>query len=731
MATYEPENVKNTLTSSSIAAPHGHTDLNANMKPRLIEEYFPTDILSLGGVAERYNRGKTPHTVFTWWARRPFAAMRGVIATSLIKSDDRNPGVQSTVEAYCADPEHVSARESIKHSIGPEPQRVLDVFAGGATIPIEAAAIGAHAYAMENNELAHFIQLSLLRLSQSHPNLLALVEHHGKSLLNRLSKETADFFPNRGNSQGDRTIAYFWSRSMRCPSCSASLSLLKRPWLSKKKNKSIFLQRAPDYTNKCFTRKLATSGEPTDSGSAWHGRVIKCPFCGHMVDRERIGPVLETHAHDELTAYCTSPGRGKKFVACEDSAQLTPSDEWLKEQIRADLALLGKALPEASLPRWSGITNPTLYGIQKISDLFNTRQLAVLVKCCRLLHDEYHICAGVHGTQTATAVTSFLSGLIDQLVDWNGRICMWISQNEQVGRGYSGPGIPMMWDFVEIDPVEKGPANLWDKLERILAGLGSVPQFAFLPEVVKGDARRLPFPDQYFDVVATDPPYFDNLYYNILADCIYVWKKLALDDILPDVFSARSTDEERELSVSKYRHGTHADATKFYTDGMTQVLSEIQRVLKADGVLAFIFAHSTVDGWTSIVEAFRRSHLDMVAAWEMQVERKHRPRGMRSVAVNTSFVLVGKKHHGQWGEASWPEFESRMTHRLIMERDRLLPTGWSDDDVGRSIFGSAVCAYSRAGNVYEDGRVLSSQQVLERLAKQVESMIPSFSIARR
>jgi len=93
------------------------------------------------------------------------------------------------------------------------------------------------------------------------------------------------------------------------------------------------------------------------------------------------------------------------------------------------------------------------------------------------LIDEYnHLCKSKTSSE-AKFVIGNLSSFIDQLVDWNCRLSMWISQNEQVGRAFCGPGVPMLWDYVETDPVMNGPANLWKKLDRIVEGIGSIPQF--------------------------------------------------------------------------------------------------------------------------------------------------------------------------------------------------------------------------------------------------------------
>src|SRR5690554_630054 len=161
--------------------------------------------------------------------------------------------------------------------------------------------------------------------------------------------------------------------------------------------------------------------------------------------------------------------RGHKTYARAEGA--LPAENVLDEALAHDLAVLAGALPEAELPMWSGVTNPSLYGMAKHADLFSKRQLATLVRLCRLLNEHHGRWELSHGPEKARALAAFLSALIDQLVDWNSRLATWIAQNKQVGRALSGPGIPMVWDFSEIDPTEESPANLWDKLDRIVRGL--------------------------------------------------------------------------------------------------------------------------------------------------------------------------------------------------------------------------------------------------------------------
>lgn len=695
---------------------------------RVIERYFPSEAVSERGQRERYQRGKTPHTIFTWWARRPFAAACAVATTSLMESNGLEQSALDLIDEYCGSDDPGLLRVALEPLTGARRQRVLDLFGGGATIPIESSRLGAQTYAVDNNELAHFIQTCLLEISQDEPGLADEVQKRGLQLLEALRHETNEFYPARYAGDSGRTIAYLWSREVQCPGCEAWLSLMKRPWVTKRDESSIFIKREPLGDGRGYSIELCDDEEPAHCHSAWEGQEVDCPFCDHRIERDEMDQVMYERTRDRLLAACTSRGRsarGRKEYLVADEAAHFPGRGRLEAAIARDLNAMDETLPEASLPRWSGVTNPTLYGMSRHVDLFNLRQRAVLVRFCRLLREHHEQWIEELGQQRADGVAAFLSALIDQLVDWNSRLSTWISQNEQVGRGLSGPGMAMVWDHVEIDPLEEAPANLWDKLDRIVQGMKAIPVTSNRPKAVRADARELPFADDFFDVVATDPPYFDNIFYSALADCIYVWKRLALAPIFPDHFRAETTDQSRELTMNRHVHDDVEEATEYYRQGMEEVFGEVRRVLKPGGVLSLIFAHGTVDGWASIVDALMAAQLELVTAWPMYVERRHRPRGMSSRAVNTSFVLVARQRRESRDTIDWSRFEELLRRRLCAEDQALdLEGKYGPHTRGRTLFGLGISLYSQQGIIVdEQGEELDPVQVVERIARAVEELV--------
>ena len=208
------------------------------------------------------------------------------------------------------------------------------------------------------------------------------------------------------------------------------------------------------------------------SNPAWPGRngTVRCPKCSE----EQKNPSVK-ECSDSLVAIGELLNRGKAFRSPPKTA--LPSDEYLADREKCLLQARGLRLPTSRIPKWSGIVNPALYGMETHSDFLNRRQRLVLLELIGALTEEGERLQEKHSAEITLYVIATLSALIDQLVDWNCRLSMWISQNEQVGRAFCGPGVSMLWDYVETDPLLSGPANLWDKLDRIVIGTGSTPRF--------------------------------------------------------------------------------------------------------------------------------------------------------------------------------------------------------------------------------------------------------------
>src|SRR5690625_567833 len=696
--------------------------LNDNKK-RLIDNGMLHLEASLAGNAERYGRGNTSHTIHVWWARRPHSAMRALSFASLSKDNSFNSLELLKKLSTYSDEELLEKSEKELLLQYKEAPKMLDMFGGGGTIPLEGSNIGAKAYSLDSNELSVFIQQANLVYSQdlNGNDAEKLIDISGKRVLNQLTKDSNILFPLRNKKLNEKIpYGHFWTYSYNCLNCNYKFYLSKRRWLSKKNNKNLAIIIKNGEKEQYI--EIGQVDKDTKFDTNWKGKSAVCPSCNEIHNNISV-----KDCNDEMIAL-VQPGiiKGKDYLlptsdALTKKAKLLELEEQILEELNMDL-------PSSALPRWSGIVNPALYGNDTHSDFINIRQRLMLLLLIKSLRSEYIHLINEYGENIAQFVTANLTSLIDQLVDWNCRLSMWISQNEQVGRAFSGPGIPMYWDYIETDPVLNGPANLWRKLERIKKGIGSINKFSHKPNVQHGYAQKLPFSDDFFDAIVTDPPYYDNIYYSILADFFYSWKKPILEIINPTLFKKETTDFSRELVASTNRSETPEKAHEDYIKQFNMAINEAGRVLKNDGVFSLVYSHSSINGWEVIVKSYRNSPFMISSVQPLSIERKQRPRAMMSAAVNTCVTFVARKLEKEKKVKNIAHLLSRVGEISNSFGVSLLNTGWTEEDAGLAVFANGVGLMANAIKIQG---VENDTEALIQIGKLVNKHFPSFKIKIR
>lgn len=691
---------------------------------RLIDNTLLHQDASDAGLAERYARGQTSHTIHVWWARRPHTAMRALVFASLCKEDS-----DEAVSIYQAlSKKSVSfdilyrARQFLRAQYTDVP-RLLDMFAGGGTIPIESCALGVETYAVDVNELATFILNCSLVYSHGidFNHLERILRTSGTRVLQELALRSTPLFPLRNKLfENCQVFAYIWTYKMTCPNCGYKFYLSKRPWLSKKRSPHIAIIFKNDATAQSTVIETVTASKI--SQSVWTGRngTVKCPKCNNMHSQINIH-----NCEDEIVALVASKGRGKVFL--KPSLDSVPSIDSLNKIESSVLRELQIDLPNSLLPCWSGIVNPSLYGIRTHSEFLNRRQRIVLLLLVKILRDEFFRLRSEFGFKIARYVIALLAGLIDQLVDWNCRLSMWIPENEQVGRAFCGPGVPMLWDYVELDPTLNGPANLWKKLERIISGAKTIANLPGTAYVKRGCAQSLPFPNDYFDAIVTDPPYYDNLYYNVLADFFFSWKRLVLKIIDPDLFACETTSSSGEIVASTFRSGSPEKAHQEYVSQLTLALQEAQRVLKPDGIFCLVYSHSSLKGWDALLRAYQATAFQVTSVQPLRIERRQRPRAMTAEAVNTCLVFVARKVVSMKPALDEKAIENRLEEIYRTFILSLVEDGWEETDVALTLFANGVGILANS----VPSQVSESCQALKAIERFVKRKFPNFRVSNR
>ena len=229
-------------------------------KKKLIEVALPLDDINEESAREKSIRHGHPSTLHLWWARRPLAAARAVIWASLVDDPSSHPDRFPTEEAQRMERERLfgiltelirwensnnedvleKAKAEIRLSTGGKPPALLDPFAGGGAIPLEAQRLGLEAHASDLNPVAVMINKAMIeipplfagqppvnpasreKLLDAWRGALGLAEdvrHYGNWMLKEALSRIGNLYPTVTDEHGQEltVIAWIWARTVTCP----------------------------------------------------------------------------------------------------------------------------------------------------------------------------------------------------------------------------------------------------------------------------------------------------------------------------------------------------------------------------------------------------------------------------------------------------------------------------------------------------------------------------------
>jgi putative DNA methylase len=321
----------------------------AMSKRFLIETVLPIRELSEEARREKAIRHGHISTLHVWWARRPLVTARAAVLGALLTEDsevdarfianlcrwevhDGDPGGHYLLE---------QARCRIRQRFGDQPPKVLDSFAGGGSIPLEALRLGAQAYAVEYNPVAYLILKATVEYPQRYGHrLLGEVKRWGEWVLERAKEALAPFYPQ---VNGETPIAYLWSRTIRCPNpaCGAEIPLFRQFWLARKANKAVALKPLPNYTTKqvdfTIVEGKAINFDPS-KGTVARGNAV-CLLCHTSADEKYVKAEAQAgRMGHRLVAVVTTRGRGQgrtyRIATNHDHAAFHNAEAALQELVR-------------------------------------------------------------------------------------------------------------------------------------------------------------------------------------------------------------------------------------------------------------------------------------------------------------------------------------------------------------------------------------------------------------
>jgi putative DNA methylase len=681
----------------------------------LLEGDLPLSDLNERSYKERYARKGHPRAIKTWWARRPHIAMRGILYGALMEDSNieehRNQLKKLNQDVHPGKRVVQEVREEISQESEDQP-KLLDFFSGGGVIPYESERLGLSTHSIELNDVGVLLQKAIIEGPSKYPDIAAEVKKWGEWILKESKKETADLFAYTGNDDPSSSpIVYFFSRTIPCCNCGKRIPLFNISSFSKKEN-PIFIDL--DIADGDYKYNKSTD-EPNFENTGRGGKT-ECLFCSEDITKEYLQECGKSDKIDEevFAVSTISKGQtGKEFQIVEDSNKKYPevSESEVSSRIDKILNEIELTVPEVNIKEWSGILNPALYGHDTIDEIFNSRQLLTTLTLVKYIRRSYNkmVEEGV-SEEKAEYVLYILTSLTDHLADWNNRFTMWIPQNEQCGRSLAGPGVPMRWDYIEINPFGEGPANLFDKLDRVVTSLDKTPDFDPSVEIKQGDATSLPYSDREFDLIMVDPPYYNSLVYSGLSDFFIPWQEMILKNKAKR-FNEIRTHSENEIVA---HDAVVENPDQFYTHGLTKSFQEANRVLKSGGMLIVVFSHKTIDGWSSLASSIKQSGFEITNVVPLDMERTARPRAMDSDALSSVMTLVMRKQDTA-SRKQFSDVQDDIQSELEDQINQTFDQNWVSSDLLTFVFSKSLEYYTKYDIITKEEDLIEFEQYYQRI----------------
>lgn len=609
------------------------------MDTRLIEVAFPLKQASLDSLHEKTVRHGHISSLHIWPARRPLAACRAALIATLLPDPgtpqtrkeliERIGGrVRETVKKKKLPtgrteeklvqeteggilhwgretaPDMDRFRAQIREAYGGRAPRVLDPFAGGGAIPLEAMRLGCEVAAVDINPVAWFVLKSTLEYPQrlageTRPLPEFAIEsrefmeayYKGTTRLSRrqiesllqseqlrlfdapeanlawhvrawgwwvLEKAKADLREHYPIVNSKPTIAYLWARTCTCKNCRATVPLLKTRWLAKTDSKRTLLNMEPNADRSGVTFFIESDVPKVGGNTAQrreHDKRIgagtmsrsgaSCPLCGVIMTMEDLR--AEGRAGRlgyQMTSVVVEGENGKEF-RLPTSDEITIAAE-ATERLGDVFADVPFGLPDEPTPEGGGSGASRAfslrgYGLNRWMQLFTPRQLLALGVLVKHTRAARGSMADAgYPEDWAEALIAYLACGIDRFVDFANVNAQWKVDVPTINHALVRFAVQFTWDFAEGNPIGNGAGSYWLCQNRIATALD---ELVTLP---KGLPRptitkaSAVSPLPKADLIITDPPYYDAIPYSDLMDWFYIWLRRTVFDLSPDYRKAMS-----------------------------------------------------------------------------------------------------------------------------------------------------------------------------------------------
>ena len=736
---------------------------------KLIEVALPLDAINKASVREKSLRHGHPSTLHLWWARQPLAACRAVLWASLVDDPSAHPERFPTEEDQAVERERLfgiledlvvwensnnqdvlrEARAEIERCFDGELPAVLDPFAGGGSIPLEAQRFGLRALAGDLNPVAVLINRAMVEIPKRfagrppvHPDkgdhlskwsraegLAADVRAYGAWMRDEAERRIGHLYPDVVAPDGEKLtpVAWLWARTVPSPDPAWDGDVpLVQSWTLRKAKKGkpeVWVEPVVDSSSRTISYKLNYGGSRGG---------VRAPTVrrgnGACVATGAAIPVEYTRAEGRagrMGAHLLAVvGKGVKGrVYCEPSpADFNACREAVKSS--ADAWKPAGSLP----PRGKGLgLNVQNYGVEEWWQLFTDRQLLALTTFSDLL-DEVHGRVledaqtagladdgvrlregGTGALAYADAVVTYLALVVDKCAGYWSNLVIWNSGNETLTQVFGRQAVSMVWDYAEGNPFSSSSGNWMAMVNWVGKVIDYLPSLG-VAEVCQQDAR-VQARNAGGVVVSTAPPYYDNTGYADISDFFYVWMRRNLGDVWPEECATLLTPKALELIADSSRHESKQEAKEYFESGMAEFMSEVVSAQHPDVPATVYYAYKATEhsedgsvrstGWSTFLQAVIDAGLQVTATWPLRTALVNRLLSLGTNALASSIVLVCRPRPSSAPLATRSEFIAALRGELPYAIQLLQSGNLAPADLPQSTIGPGIGVFSRYAKVVE------------------------------
>jgi putative DNA methylase len=747
---------------------------------RLAEVDFPIAVVSRHSAREKSIRHGHPSTLHLWWARRPLAACRAMLMALLLPDpcDNNCPkefissardillkkqgcpkrwvteiktpeGLRKILLEFIGDfanwdnsanPDYLeTARALVKAAYPEETPLVVDPFAGGGSIPLEALRLGCETFASDLNPVSCLILKVMLEyIPRYGMNLADELRHVGDEIRDQAEKETIEFYPK--DSDGATPVAYIWSRTIKCeaPNCGAEIPLTRSFWLCKKATRKIALKHKIINTKNKSPEVVFEIFEPKTEKEVHSGTVsrakAKCLCCGTVLSPERVRAQLSEQRGGANVKFDDKAKRigGARILAV---VTLKPGEtgHCYRLSSEQDYKAIYKAMIHVNKIRqkWEQESNDKKsispipneqrpisaadrvrpYGMLLFSDLTTVRQQLALNFVASKIQS-------IKSEQLKIA----LSMALGRCVDYWSSGAVWASGGEFVAHTFGLQVIPIGWDFPEAAPWADSSGNFAGAIDWVARVIEKSSVIILPGQVQLADACLPVLPMDTAGIWFTDPPYYDAVRYSDLSDTFFVWLRRALPNhaLLRDPYDLTNLltpkDQEIVQDEVKITKDGQVKNRNFFENKMAIAFHVGRTLLQGDGIASVVFAHKTTEGWEALLSGVIRGGWTITCSWPIATERPGRLRSQESAALATSVHLVCRPRAEDAPVGDWGEVLRELPKRVGDWMERLQGEGIRGADLVFACIGPALEIYSRYSKVeMADGHEVKLGEYLKKI----------------